>query len=154
MTPDIKICPERIYHLAFHPVVDKQLIFAGDKVRRNSRSNTHTHSILTAPPSRLEISAFSTHNLTKKMKTGESSPTSAISKSTPAPSRPSPSTPSRRPASSQPPTTVASANSTLRLVSPQKCLSATNTTVSAVLRCHIRTWCTSPPSTDGWDGGT
>lgn len=32
--PDIKICPERIYHLAFHPVVDKQLIFAADKVRR------------------------------------------------------------------------------------------------------------------------
>lgn len=50
VTPDIKICPERIYHLAFHPVVDKQLIFASDKVRRNSRSNTHTHSTLTVTP--------------------------------------------------------------------------------------------------------
>lgn len=30
--PDIKICPERIYHLAFHPVADKQLVFAADKV--------------------------------------------------------------------------------------------------------------------------
>ncbi|RPA98810.1 WD40 repeat-like protein [Choiromyces venosus 120613-1] len=29
---DIKICPERIYYMGFHPTTDKQLIFAGDKL--------------------------------------------------------------------------------------------------------------------------
>ncbi|KAG0641171.1 WD40-repeat-containing domain protein [Tuber brumale] len=29
---DIKICPERIYHMGFHPTTEKQLIFAGDKM--------------------------------------------------------------------------------------------------------------------------
>lgn len=155
--PDIKICPERIYHLAFHPVADKQLVFAADKVRRWGRPNPpHTRSPtdLLPLPLRLEISVFLTHNPTKKETTAKSSPTSATSKSTRAPSPPSPSTLSPPPASTPPLTTAASASSTSPPASRQKCFSATNTMASVVSKCRIRIWCISPPSTDAWDGET